>query len=60
MVTYIADRAELLTRAGEVLGWVRDGRLRVRMGGEFALAQAGDAHRELEARRTTGKLLLMP
>ena len=60
VVTYIASRAELLARAGEVLGWVRDGRLRVRMGGEFALAQAGDAHRELEARRTTGKLLLIP
>ncbi len=60
VVTYIASRAELLARAGEVLGWVREGRLRVRIGGEFPLAQAADAHRELEARRTTGKLLLIP
>ena len=60
VLTYIATRVELLARAGEVLGWVRDGRLRVRIGGEFRLAQAGDAHRELEARRTTGKLLLIP
>ena len=60
VTTYIATRVELLARAGEVLGWVRDGRLRVRIGGEFPLAQAADAHRELEARRTTGKLLLIP
>jgi len=60
VLTYIATRVELLARAGEVLGWVRDGRLRVRIGGEFPLAQAADAHRELEARRTTGKLLLIP
>ncbi len=60
VVTYIATRTELVARAEEVLGWVRDGRLRLRIGGEFPLAQAADAHRELEARRTTGKLLLIP
>jgi NADPH2:quinone reductase len=57
---YIATRAELLERAGEVLGWVRAGKLKVRIGHEFALAQAADAHRDLEARRTTGKVLLIP
>ncbi|HUL04389.1 MAG TPA: quinone oxidoreductase [Gemmatimonadales bacterium] len=57
---YIAARAELLARAGEVLGWVRAGTLRLRIDREFPLAHAADAHRELEGRRTTGKLLLVP
>jgi len=57
---YVVTRAELLARAGEVMTWVRAGRLKLRIGGEFALAQAGEVHRQLEARRTTGKLLLIP
>lgn len=57
---YTAARAELLERAGEVLGDVADGALQVRIGREFPLAQAADAHRELEGRRTTGKVLLVP
>ena len=57
---YTAGRAELLERAGEVLGDVADGALQVRIGREFPLAQAADAHRELEGRRTTGKVLLVP
>jgi len=57
---YIADRKELLSRAGDVLGWVREGRLKVRIGHEFPLAQAAEAHRALEGRRTTGKVLLVP
>ena len=59
-VGYIATRAELLERAGDVLGWVRDGRLEVRIGHEFPLARAADAHRALEGRATTGKVLLIP
>jgi NADPH:quinone reductase len=55
---YTATREELLARAGEVLGWVADGRLDVRIGGRYPLAQARRAHEDLEARRTTGKLLL--
>ena len=57
---YLADRAELLMRAGDVLGWVRDGRLKVRIGHELPLAEAAEAHRALEGRRTTGKVLLVP
>jgi NADPH2:quinone reductase len=57
---YTATRAELLERAGEVLGWVADGSLEVRIGREFPLTQAAEAHRELESRRTTGKVLLIP
>ena len=57
---YTATREELLARAGEVLGWVADGRLDVRIGGRYPLAEARRAHEDLEARRTTGKLLLDP
>jgi NADPH2:quinone reductase len=57
---YTATRAELLERGNEVLRWVAEGALEVRIGGDFPLAQAADAHRELEARRTTGKVLLIP
>jgi NADPH:quinone reductase len=57
---YVATRAELMERASEVLGWAADGNLEVRIGREFPLAAAAEAHRELEARRTTGKVLLIP
>jgi NADPH2:quinone reductase len=57
---YTATRDSLLKRAGEVLHWVADGALQVRIGREFPLAQAAEAHRELEGRRTTGKVLLIP
>lgn len=57
---YVAKREELLSRAGDVLGWIRDWRLRIRVGLEFPLAQAADAHRALEGRQTTGKVLLRP
>jgi NADPH2:quinone reductase len=60
LVHYIATRPELLERASAVLGWVADGTLEVRIGREFPLAAAAEAHRELEARRTTGKVLLIP
>jgi NADPH:quinone reductase len=55
---YTATREELLARAGEVLGWVREGRLKLRIEHEFPLAEAASAQRDLEARRTTGKILL--
>ena len=57
---YIAPRTELVRRAGELLGWLVQGALRVSIGGEFPLAQAALAQRQLEARATTGKLLLIP
>lgn len=57
---YVATRPELLQRASEVLGWVADESLKVRVGREFPLAAAAEAHRELEGRRTTGKVLLIP
>ncbi len=57
---YIADRAALEARAGAVLGAVASGALKLRIGGSFPLAAAADAHRALESRSTTGKLLLIP
>src|SRR2546422_10913839 len=57
---YIATRSELVARAGEVLGWIRAGALKLRIGLELPLAQAAEAHRQLEGRATTGKILLIP
>jgi NADPH2:quinone reductase len=57
---YIADRAGLETRAADVLGAVASGRLKVRIGQTFPLGEAADAHRALEGRKTTGKVLLLP
>ena len=57
---HIAAREELLQRAGDVLGWIREGKLKLRVEITFPLAQAADAHRALEGRKTTGKVLLIP
>jgi NADPH2:quinone reductase len=57
---YIAERDELEWRAGDVLGWVADGSLSVHIDRTYPLAEAAQAYRALEGRRTTGKLLLTP
>lgn len=57
---YTATRAELEQRAGDVLGWVASGKLNVKVHGRYALKDAADAHRELQGRLTSGKLLLIP
>src|SRR5437762_1008851 len=57
---YIAAREELVARAEEVLDWVREEKLRVRIAAELPLAQAAEAHRLLEGRRALGKVLLVP
>jgi NADPH2:quinone reductase len=57
---YTATRDELLKRSADVLGWLADGSLSVRIGDELPLARAADAHRDLVSRRTTGKVLLIP
>jgi NADPH2:quinone reductase len=58
LVHYATDRDELLTRSRELFGWIRDGNLDVRIGARYPLGQARQAQEDLEARRTTGKLLL--
>ena len=57
---YIATRAELEQRAGEVLGWVDSGQLKIRAEHIYPLAQAAQAQTDLESRKTTGKILLEP
>jgi len=57
---YIADRESLVGRAGDVLGAVAAGRLSVRIERTFPLADVAEAHRALEGRKTTGKVLLVP
>ena len=60
LVSYVATRDELVARASEILGWIADGSLNVRIDRSFPLGQAAAAHRALEARATMGKVLLIP
>ncbi len=60
LVDHTATREELLQRASAVLGWVKSGKLKVHLHGKFPLRDAAEAHRQLESRLTTGKLLLIP
>jgi NADPH2:quinone reductase len=57
---YIATPQELQARAGAVFGMIRDGKLKLRIEHVYPLAEAQRAHQELEGRKTTGKLLLIP
>jgi NADPH2:quinone reductase len=57
---YTATREELVRRASDVLGWVAEGSLKLRLEHSYPLADAAQAHRDLEARKTTGKVLLIP
>lgn len=57
---FIADREELDWRASELFAAVAEGVLDVRIGGRYPLSDAARAHEDLQARRTTGKLLLLP
>jgi NADPH2:quinone reductase len=60
MRDYILTREDLAKRAGDVLGWIAAGRLKVRIDRTFPLAQAAEAHRALAGRETAGKVLLIP
>jgi NADPH2:quinone reductase len=57
---YVRTHSELQGRADDLFGWVASGDLDVRIGARYALRDAADAHRALEARTTTGKVLLIP
>jgi len=57
---YIITAEELQARAGAVFGMIRDGKLKLRIEHVYPLAEAQQAHRDLEGRKTTGKLLLLP
>jgi NADPH2:quinone reductase len=60
LVNYIAERPELEQRASDLFSWIESGKLRLRMEFEFPLKDAAEAHRALEGRKTTGKVLLVP
>jgi len=57
---YVATRAELEWRSGKILDWVATGELKLRMEHSYPLAQAAQAQTDLEGRKTTGKILLVP
>lgn len=60
LIHYVVTREELLRRAGDLFSWISQGRLRVRIGATYPLEEAARAQEDLGARRTTGKLLLLP
>ncbi len=60
LADYIRAREELVQRAHELFGAIANGKLHVRIGATYPLADAAQAHRDLESRKTTGKLLLLP
>jgi NADPH:quinone reductase len=57
---YVLTREELMGRVNDIFGGIMAGKLKVRIGAAYPLADAGQAHRDLEARKTVGKLLLIP
>jgi NADPH:quinone reductase len=56
----VASHADVLWRAGDLFNWLAQGKLAIRLGGIYPLPQAADAHRQLESRKSTGKILLVP
>ncbi|HVR33926.1 MAG TPA: quinone oxidoreductase [Acidimicrobiia bacterium] len=57
---YVSTRPELMARASDLFAWIGSGALHVRIGATFPMSDAAEAHRALEARKTTGKVLLTP
>jgi len=60
LVHYTASPGELGRRAADLFTWIAEGRLKLRIGHEYPLEAAADAHRALEGRLTTGKVILIP
>ncbi len=60
LIHYASNREELLQRSGDLFKWIANGELELRIDKSFALKDAAEAHRQLEARKTTGKVLLIP
>jgi NADPH:quinone reductase len=57
---YTRSRSEVLARTGQLFDWIEAGMLQIRIGAEFPLEEAAGAHRALEGRKTTGKVLIRP
>ena len=60
LAQYTATREELLWRAESLFSWIGQDNLNVRIGGTYELSDAAQAHEDLEGRKTTGKLILIP
>jgi len=60
LINYAASRNEILRRTSDLFGWLSSGDLKLRIAQTYPLAEAANAHRALEGRQTTGKLLLLP
>jgi NADPH2:quinone reductase len=60
LASHIAKPEELASRASDIFNWMASGKLKLRIEHEYPLAEAAQAHRELEGRKTSGKLLLLP
>ena len=60
LMTYVARRADLLDNAGELFDMVAKGAIKITVSRTYALIEAGQAHRDLEARKTTGSIVLLP
>jgi NADPH:quinone reductase len=60
LADHVLSREELLWRAQSLFTWIGQGNLDVRIGGAYKLSEADQAHRDLEGRKTTGKLILIP
>jgi NADPH2:quinone reductase len=60
LIHYTLSRAELLDRAADLFAWTASGKLKLRIEKTFPMSQAAEAHRQLEGRKTTGKVLLTP
>jgi NADPH2:quinone reductase len=58
LASHIAKPDELAWRAGDVFRWIAEGKIKLRIEREYALADAAQAHRELEGRMTSGKIIL--
>lgn len=60
LANYTSTRDELQWRAGDILGWIAIGKVNVRIDRTYPLSEAAQAHRDLEGRKTSGKILLIP
>ena len=60
LIHYASNREELLQRSGDLFKWIANGELKLRIDRSFSLSEAAEAQRQLEARKTTGKVLLIP
>jgi NADPH:quinone reductase len=60
LLHYMLDRAELLQRANELFNWIASGKLKLRIERTFPMEEAAEAQRQMEGRKTTGKIVLVP